>query len=61
MVSTVDAVLPPRHAHAPILDRPLDRAALIAAIDEARRQEGSRRLYAVPPPQPTWPRVFPQL
>jgi len=61
LVPDCDAVLPPEHAHAPVLDRPFDRAALIAAIDEAERQQASRRLYRTPPPQTAWPRVFPQL
>jgi hypothetical protein len=61
LVPHCDAVLPPMHAHAPILDRPFDRAALAAAIDEAARRQASRRLYPVPPPQAAWPRIFPQL
>lgn len=61
LVPDCDAVLPPAHEHAPILDRPFDRAALVAAIDEAARRQASRRLYALPPPQAAWPRIFPQL
>lgn len=61
LVPDGEAVLPSDHAHAPILDRPFDRAALIAAIDEASRRQANRRLYAVPPPQAAWPRTFPQL
>jgi hypothetical protein len=61
LVPDCDAVLPQAHAHAPILDRPFDRAALVAAIDEAARRQASRRLYALPPPQAAWPRIFPQL
>lgn len=56
-----DAVLPAAHSHVPVLDRPLDRAALVAAIDAAERQQASRRLYRTLPPQAAWPRVFPQL
>lgn len=56
-----DAVLPAVHAHAPVLDRPFDRAALVVAIDAAERQQAGRRLYRTPPPQAAWPRVFPQL
>jgi hypothetical protein len=55
------ALLPAEHARAPVLDRPFDRAALAAAIEEARRRQAARHLYAVPPPQAIWPRVFPQL
>ena len=63
------AVLPPAFAHAPVLDWPpdgpldglRDRAALRAALEQARRLERGWRCYAVPPPQPAWPRVFPQL
>lgn len=54
-------VLPAMHAHAPILERPLDRAALAAAIEEAERHEAARRQYPIPPPQAAWPRIFPQL
>jgi hypothetical protein len=61
LVSDRDAVLPGAHAHAPILDRPFDRAALLAAMDAAERQQASHRLYRTPPPQAVWPRVFPQL
>jgi hypothetical protein len=61
LVPDCDGVLPPAHAHAPLLDRPFDRAALVAAIDEAARRQASRRLYRVPPPQAAWPRIFPQL
>lgn len=61
LVPHVDSVLPSAHADAPILDRPLDRAALIAAIDAASRRQATRRLYVVPPPQVAWPRIFPQL
>jgi hypothetical protein len=61
LVPDRDAVLPPVHACAPILDRPFDRAAVVDAIDAAARQQASRRLYPVPPPQAAWPRVFPQL
>jgi hypothetical protein len=56
-----DAVLPAAHAHAPVLDRPFDRVALVTAIDAAERQQAGRRLYRTPPPQAAWPRVFPQL
>lgn len=61
LVPDCDAVLPPAHAYSPILDRPFDRAALVAAIDEAARRQAGRRLYLVPPPQAAWPRLFPQL
>lgn len=61
LVPDCDAALPPGHAQAPVLDRPFDRAALVAAIDEAARRQASRRLYPIPPPQDAWPRVFPQL
>ena len=61
LVPDRDAVLPTAHAHAPVLDRPFDRDALVAAIDSAERQQASRRLYPMPPPQVVWPRVFPQL
>jgi hypothetical protein len=47
--------------HAPILGRPFDRAALEAFIEQAERAQRARRLYAIPPPQSVWPRVFPQL
>ena len=61
LVPDGDAILPSGHAHAPILDRPFDRAAVVAAIDQAERQQASRRWYVTPPPQAAWPRVFPQL
>jgi hypothetical protein len=61
LVPDRDAVLPPEHAHAPLLDRPFDRAALVAAMDSAERQHAAGRLYRTPPPQVVWPRVFPQL
>jgi hypothetical protein len=59
------ATLPASFAHAPVLDWPLDgprdRAALRAALEEARRLDRGRSCYPVPPPQAAWPRVFPQL
>jgi len=61
LASDCDAVLPAAHAHAPVLDRPSDRAALAAAIDKAERQRAGRRRYPTPPPQSAWPRIFPQL
>lgn len=61
LVPDADAVLPAAHAHAPILDRPFDRAALVMAIEEAERHYLARRFYPVPPPQAAWPRIFPQL
>ncbi len=61
LVPDRDAVLPAVHADVPILDRPFDRAALVAAIEEAQTRHPARRFYPVPPPQPVWPRVFPQL
>ena len=61
LVPDADAVLPAAHAHAPILDRPFDRAALVSAIEEAERHHLARRFYPVPPPQAAWPRIFPQL
>jgi DNA-binding response OmpR family regulator len=61
LVTDCDAVLPAEHCHAPVLERPFDRAALVAAVDSAERQQASRRLYRTPPPQVVWPRVFPQL
>lgn len=61
LVPHADAVLPAAHAHAPILDRPFDRAALVMAIEEAERHYVARRFYPVPPPQAAWPRIFPQL
>ncbi len=61
LLPSCDPVLPAAHPHAPILERPFDRAALAAAIDEADRSCRSGRLYATLPPQPVWPRVFPQM
>jgi hypothetical protein len=61
LVPDRDAVLPAVHADVSILDRPFDRAALVAAIEEAQTRHAARRFYPVPPPQPVWPRVFPQL
>lgn len=61
LVPDRDAVLPAEHSHAPVLDRPFDRAALVSAIDMAERQQVGSRLYRTPPPQAAWPRVFPQL
>ena len=61
LVPDADAVLPAAHAHAPILDRPFDRAALVMAIEEAERHYLARRFYPIPPPQAAWPRIFPQL
>ena len=60
LASDGEAVLPVAHAHAPVLDRPGDRAALAAAIAEAERQRAGRRWYPTSPPQ-AWPRLFPQL
>lgn len=45
----------------PVLRRPFGRRDIEDAIDRAVRQAASRRRYATPPPQPAWPRVFPQL
>jgi hypothetical protein len=56
-----ETVLPLGHAHAPVVDRPFDRSALLAAIDEATKRGVVQRLYPVPPPQAAWPRIFPQL
>ncbi len=61
LVPDPDAVLPAAHAHAPVLDRPFDRVALVEALDAAERHQASRRLYRTLPPQAAWPRVFPQL
>jgi len=61
LVPDADSVLPAAHAHAPILDRPFDRAPLVMAIEEAERHYLARRFYPVPPPQAAWPRIFPQL
>lgn len=61
LVPDRDAAVPATHALAPVLDRPFDRAALIAAMDAAERQQAGSRLYRTPPPQAAWPRVFPQL
>jgi hypothetical protein len=61
LVPDCDAVLPAEHSHAPVLDRPFDRVALVAAMDAAERQQVGNRLYRTPPPQAAWPRVFPQL
>ncbi len=61
LVPDCDAAVPAKHALAPVLDRPFDRAALVATMDTAERQQASTRLYRTPPPQTAWPRVFPQL
>jgi CheY-like chemotaxis protein len=45
----------------PVLRQSFDPQELREAIQRAVRHIGSRRLYAVPPPQTVWPRVFPQL
>jgi hypothetical protein len=55
------SAMPLLHPGAPILHLPCDRGALLAAIDQARRPADGRASYPVPPPQPVWPRVFPQL
>jgi hypothetical protein len=57
----IAAVPPPGYANTPVLRPPFDGRALLAAVDEARRQAAGNRLYSLPPPQPVWPRVFPQL
>jgi len=56
-----NAILPAVHAYAPLLRKPFGRGELLEALDEATRQGAGRRCYAIPPPQPVWPRVFPQL
>jgi hypothetical protein len=61
LVPDLDAVLPAAHAHAPVLDQPFDRVALVAAMDAAERQQVGRRMYHTSPPQAAWPRTFPQL
>jgi CheY-like chemotaxis protein len=45
----------------PVLRRPFGRREIVDAIERSIRQAASRRTYATPPPQPVWPRVFPQL
>lgn len=45
----------------PVLHRPFGRREITDAIERSIRQAASRRMYATPPPQPSWPRVFPQL
>jgi hypothetical protein len=42
----------------PVVHMPCDPKTLVTAIDTATRRN---RPYPVPPPQPVWPRVFPQL
>lgn len=61
LVPDHNAPLPAAHAHVPIVDRPFDRAALAAAIEEAETWGARRRWYPTPPPQAAWPRIFPQL
>ena len=57
----IAAVPPPGYPSKPILRPPVDGRALLEALDEAQRQAAGNRVYSVPPPQPVWPRVFPQL
>jgi len=45
----------------PVLRDSFGPQELRQAIERSLEQVASRRLYAVPPPQPVWPRVFPQL
>jgi len=56
-----DAILPAARADAPLLRKPVGRSEVLEALDEATRRNAGRRWYTVPPPQPVWPRVFPQL
>ena len=55
------AATPAAHSLSPVLTRPFSRNALRDALEEAVRQASGRERYATPPPQPVWPRVFPQL
>lgn len=61
LVPAEDAALPAAHAAAPALQRPFVQHRLIEALEQASLQRAGRRVYATPPPQPVWPRVFPQL
>jgi hypothetical protein len=45
----------------PVVRLPVGRQELHEAIERASRKVAGRRLYATPPPQTVWPRVFPQL
>jgi hypothetical protein len=53
--------LPPVQSAAPVLRRPFDRRELLEAIENTIRRGADRRFYTTPPPQPVWPRIFPQL
>lgn len=57
-------VPPPTHAEAPAVARTALREHLVAALDRllsADRETPHVGGYVVPPPQESWPRVFPQL
>jgi len=45
----------------PVVRQPFGRHELVDAIERSTRKVASWRGYATPPPQPIWPRVFPQL
>jgi len=45
----------------PVVRQPFGRNELFDAIDRSAGRVASRRRYPIPPPQPVWPRVFPQL
>jgi len=56
--------LPARHEGAPILEKPFSRPRLLEALEnvlKAPRLAGEELPYAISPPPPSWPRVFPQL
>ena len=48
----------PQRCHVPIVDRPFDRAALAAAIEDAETCGVRRRCYPTPPLQAAWPRIL---
>ena len=45
----------------PVVRQPFGRNDLLDAIERSVKRGNGYRLYPVPPPQPVWPRVFPQL
>ena len=59
------APLPKAHADVPSVTKSCAPESLIDALERAMSRKGTalrqQSWYPVPPPQPVWPRVFPQL
>ena len=67
VVWLTDAVLdvvPRRPAFAPLVTKPVNGEELIQRLESALASQpftNTDDFYTVPPPQPVWPRIFPQL